>query len=206
MNVLVIASSTSGPASTSNLLVRGFLARLAESEPSIHVVTRDLAGEPLPHLTEATVNGVRAEAKTLSEFAAKALSDVLIEEVEAADLIVIGSPMENFGIASRLKVWFDHVLRGGRTFRYTSAGPEGLLKDKRVIVVETRGGFYSDGPAKAMDSQEPHLRTMLNFAGITDVTFVRAERLNMGPEARAAALEAAGRVLDDVAVSRLEAA
>ncbi|MDO9490030.1 MAG: NAD(P)H-dependent oxidoreductase, partial [Sphingomonadaceae bacterium] len=106
-------------------------------------------------------------------------------------LIVIGAPMYNFGIASTLKSWFDHILRAGETFRYTEAGPEGLLTGKRAVIVETRGGLYSEGPAAAMDSQEPHLRTMLGFAGITDVEFVRVERLAFGPEAGAAAVEAA---------------
>ena len=107
--------------------------------------------------------------------------------------------MYNFGIPSTLKAWFDHVLRAGVTFRYTEAGPEGLLKGKRAIVIESRGGFYSEGPAQAMDSQEPHLRTLLGFIGITDVTFVRAEKLAFGPEAREQAIAAARAELERLA-------
>ena len=99
--------------------------------------------------------------------------------------------MYNFGIPSTLKAWFDYVLRAGQTFRYTEAGPEGLVTGKRAIVVESRGGLYSQGPAQAMDSQEPHLRTLLGFIGITDVAFVRAEKLGFGPEARDEAVGAA---------------
>ncbi len=96
-----------------------------------------------------------------------ALSDTLIAELQSADILVIGAPMYNFGIASTLKAWFDHVLRAGITFRYGESGPEGLLKGKRAIVIESRGGLYSEGPAQVMDAQEPHLRGMLRFMGIT---------------------------------------
>ena len=99
--------------------------------------------------------------------------------------------MYNFGIASTLKAWFDYVLRAGVTFRYTESGPVGLLEGKNAIVIESRGGLYSDGPAKGLDSQEPHLRTLLSFMGIKDVTFVRAEKLAFGPEAREQAIDAA---------------
>ncbi|WP_394885695.1 FMN-dependent NADH-azoreductase (plasmid) [Mesorhizobium sp. AaZ16] len=115
----------------------------------------------------------------------------LIDELRAADTIVIGAPMYNFGMASTLKAWFDHVLRAGVTFRYSEAGPEGLLTGKLAIVVVTRGGLYSEGPAQVMNSQEPHLRSLLGVIGITDVTFVRAEKLAFGPKAREQAIEAA---------------
>ncbi len=190
--VLVVNSSASGDASVSRSLVRQAVSRLLAQDPTLRVVTRDLGASPVPHLTAETVTGVRgAEATTEAEAAARALSDALIAELEAADVIVIGAPMYNFGIPSTLKAWFDHVLRAGRTFRYSAAGPEGLLKGKRAIVVESRGGLYSEGPAQAMDGQEPHLRTMLGFMGITDVAFVRAERLGLGPEAREQAIASA---------------
>jgi FMN-dependent NADH-azoreductase len=115
----------------------------------------------------------------------------LVAELEAADTVVIGAPMYNFGIASTLKSWFDYVLRAGVTFRYGESGPEGLLKGKRAIVILSRGGLYSEGPAQTMDSQEPHLRTLLGFIGITDVTFVRAEKLAFGPEVREQTIGAA---------------
>lgn len=176
MNILVINSSAANERSVSSQLTRRVLEKLAEAKP-MNVVTRDVGSAPLPHLTADTVNAVRGEPATLEERTARALSDELVSELQAADLVVIGAPMYNFGITSTLKAWFDHVLRAGVTFRYTAEGPQGLLTGKRAIVVETRGGLYSAGPAVAMDSQEPHLRTMLGFMGITDVTFVRAERL-----------------------------
>jgi FMN-dependent NADH-azoreductase len=127
----------------------------------------------------------------------------LIAELRAADVIVIGAPMYNFSVATNLRAWFDHVLRAGVTFRYTEAGPEGLLPGKRVIVVETRGGLYSEGPAKAVDFQEPYLRHLLGFIGLADVTFVRAEKIGFGPEARAAAIAAATAELHAAAAQEL---
>ena len=111
--------------------------------------------------------------------------------------------MYNFGMASTLKTWFDHVLRAGVTFRYTAEGPEGLVKGKRAIVIETRAGFYSDGPAAIMDNQEPHIRTLLGFMGIGDVTFIRAEKLAFGPEASSAAIADAIAEIDGQAKQEL---
>ncbi len=205
--VLVVNSSASGDASVSRALVDGAVAELKAQDPTVRVVTRDLGTSPVPHLTAETVTGVRgAEATTEAEAAARALSDTLIGELEAADVIVIGAPMYNFGIPSTLKAWFDHVLRAGRTFSYSAAGPKGLLEGKRAIVVATRGGLYSEGPAQVMDGQEPHLRTMLGFIGIKDVVFVRAERLGMGPEARDAAIGAARAELERLAATTLSRA
>jgi len=101
---------------------------------------------------------------------------------------VIGAPMYNFGVTTGLRSWFDYVLRAGETFSYSAAGPKGLLGGKRVIVIESRGGLYSAGPASAIDFQEPYLRHLLGFVGITDVTFVHAEKIGYGPEARSAAI------------------
>jgi FMN-dependent NADH-azoreductase len=98
--------------------------------------------------------------------------------------------MYNFGMPSSLKAWFDYVLRAGITFSYSESGPEALLRGKHAMVILSRGGLYSGGPAQAMDSQEPHLRNLLAFMGITDVTFVRAEKLAFGPEAREQAIDA----------------
>ena len=92
---------------------------------------------------------------------------------------------------STLKTWFDYVLRAGITFKYSESGPVGLLEGKRAIVIESRGGLYSEGPAKVMDSQEPHLRNLLGFMGITNITFVRVEKLAFGTEARERAIDAA---------------
>ena len=190
--VLVLNSSASGPGSVSKLLVQSTVERLRGQNPGSKIVERDLDANPIPHLNTETTAAVRAGiTETPAQREALALSNTLVEELKAADTIVIGAPMYNFGIPSTLKSWFDYVLRAGITFRYSEAGPEGLLTGKRAIVVESRGGLYSSGPAQAMDSQEPHLRTMLGFIGITDVAFVRAEKLGFGPEAREAAIAAA---------------
>lgn len=184
-NVLVVTSSALGEASVSNLLVQEAVAALRAQNPELKVVTRDLGRAPIPHLTTDSAAAIRgAEPANAAQTAAQALSDELIAELRAADTVVIGAPMYNFGITSTLKAWFDYVLRAGVTFRYGENGPEGLLPGKKAIVIETRGGLYSEGPAQAMDSQEPHLRTMLGFMGISDVTFIRAEKLAFGPEVR----------------------
>lgn len=181
-SVLVVTSSLSGPASVSNQLVERTVAELRAANPGVRVTTRDLGRSPIPHLDGDTVAGVRAEPTTEAARAARALSDELVAELKRADIIVVGAPMYNFGIPSTLKTWFDYVLRAGVTFRYTETGPVGLVEGKRAIVVLSRGGFYSEGPAQSFDSQEPHLRTLFGFIGVTDVTFVRAERLATAAE------------------------
>jgi len=187
-HVLVLNSSLGGEASVSRRLVADVVAHLLAGDPATTVISRDLADAPIPHLAPATVAGVRAQGMSPAETQARALSDTLIGELRAADTIVIGAPMYNFSIPSTLKAWFDHVLRAGETFSYSEAGPKGLLAGKHVIVVESRGGFYSEGPSAAVDFQEPYLRTLLGFIGLTDVTFLRAEKIAFGPEAREAAI------------------
>lgn len=188
-NILVLNSSVSGEASVSRLLVADAVTELTQRDPSAKVVFRDLAANPVPHLTPETVAGVRSQATTPAEQLARALSDELIAELRAADTIVIGAPMYNFSIPTTLRSWFDHVLRAGETFSYSEAGPKGLLSGKKVIVVEARGGLYSEGPAQATDFQEPYLRQLLGFIGLADdLTFIRAEKIGYGPDARDQAL------------------
>ncbi len=192
--VLVIASSVLGVSSVSNQLIEETVTRLRSQDPQVRFVFRNLIRSPVPHLDEDAVTALRgAEPTNHAQLTALNLSNDLIAELRAADTIIIGAPMYNFGMPSTLKAWFDYVLRAGITFRYGESGPEGLLKGKRAIVIESRGGIYSEGPAQAMDSQEPHLRNLLAFIGITDVTFVRAEKLAFGPEAREQAIDAARR-------------
>ncbi|WMT76411.1 FMN-dependent NADH-azoreductase [Bradyrhizobium sp. Ash2021] len=191
MQILRIDSSPQRP-SVSHQLSGELVAELKRLDPSCQVVHRDLGSEPLAHLSHDAVVPIRTpEASTPAQKAAKALSDALIEELEAAELIVIGSPMYNFGITSQLKAWFDYVVRAGRTFRYTPEGPIGLLRDKRAVLILTRGGVHSTGPARARDYQEPHLRTLLGFVGITEVSTVLAEGLGIGAESRERGLAAA---------------
>jgi FMN-dependent NADH-azoreductase len=190
-SLLVINSSAAREASVSRTLVEDAVARLLETNPYAKVVRRDLGANPVPHLSVDTLAGVRGVPVSRAEQGARALSDELIAELRDADTIVIGAPMYNFGVTTGLRAWFDHVLRAGETFSYSEAGPKGLLTGKRVIVIESRGGLYSEGPASAVDFQEPYLRHLLGFIGLTDVTFVHAEKIGYGPEARAAALAGA---------------
>ena len=199
MNILIVNSSAAGEASVSGDLARTFAAQV----PDARVTVRDVGAHPIPHLVPGTLAGIRGVAETEEELRALALSDELIAELQDADLIVIGAPMYNFGIPSTLKTWFDHVLRPRVTFRYTEAGPEGLLKGKRAVAIESRGGVYSSGPAALQDSQEQHLRTMLGLMGIDDVTFVRAEGLGLGTEAAGQAMGDARHQLRALAVDGL---
>jgi FMN-dependent NADH-azoreductase len=205
--VLVITSSALGAASVSNQLAQDAVARLRSQDAALKVITRDLSNDPIPHLNSDSAAALRGAAPANdAQGAAAALSKKLIAEIETADTVVIGAPMYNFGIPSTLKTWFDYVLRAGMTFRYTEAGPVGLLHGKRAIVIESRGGAYSEGPAKSMDAQEPHLRTLLGFIGIADITFIRAERLAFGSDIREQAIAAArkelGRVISPDQYSR----
>jgi len=202
-NVLIIDSAATGDASVSRRLT-GELEAILRGRGPVRIVRRDVGTAPVPHLTAATTSAIRSgEADTEAGRDALALSDALIAELKAADLIVIGAPMYNFGMASTLKAWFDHVLRAGITFRYSAAGPEGLVTGKKAIVIESRAGLYSEGPAAAMDSQEPHLRTLLGFMGVEDVAFVRAERLAFGPEAATASIADAVEQLRGLASAEL---
>lgn len=198
-NLLVINSSAAREGSVSRELVEFAVDRLLQTHPQLNVVRRDLGANPVPHLSTGTLAGVRGTPVTDAERDARALSDALIEELRHADTIVIGAPMYNFGVTTALRSWFDHVLRAGETFSYSAEGPKGLLTGKRVIVIESRGGLYSEGPASVVDFQEPYLRHLLGFIGITDVTFVHAEKIGYGPDARAEAITSARRKLAAVA-------
>jgi len=202
-HLLVINSSAAGRDSVSRVLVADAVGKLLEADPGVHVTHRDLGENPPPHLISQTLNGVRGTATTDTEFAARRLSDELIGELKAADTIVIGAPMYNFSVPTTLRAWFDHVLRAGVTFKYVDGAVRGLLGGKRVIVIESRGGMYSEGPAQAIDFQEPYLRHLLGFIGITDVTFVRAEKIGYGPEARTAAIEGAKAQISEVVGAEL---
>lgn len=203
---LIVTSSANGERSVSNRLATNLGDQLREAHPGLAVVTRDVGAEPLPHLTAETVAAIKGEPQSAAELEARALSDALVAELAAADILVIGSPMYNFGMSSTLKAWFDHVLRAGLTFRYTAEGPEGLMKGKKAVVIESRAGFYSAGAAAAMDGQEPHIRILLGFMGITDVTFIRAEKLAFGAEAAEAAIAEASEALGLIAREELKLA
>jgi len=189
-----------------------FLAAWQAANGPAHIVHRDLGGAgKVPHLTGEHLKawGRTPELRSDREHALAQESDPVIEEVEAADVIVIAAPMYNFAIPSTLKAWLDHLTRAGRTFRYTAEGkPEGLLRNKKVFVVAARGGIYTgDSPAKALDFQEPYLRAILGLNGLTDVTFIHVEGQLMGPEAANAGLARAHQtVTEAVSPARTAAA
>ena len=198
MNILQINSSARSSGSESTRVADAIVARLQAANPGASLVRRDLASNPHPAIDEATLGALftPAEQRTPEQAARVALDDALIAEAQAADAIVIGAPMYNFGITVQLKSWFDALARAGVTFRYTAEGPEGLLKNKKVYVALARGGIHKNG---ASDSQVPYLKTMLGFLGLTDVAFVYSEGHGMGPEAVAKAIADANEQIKEVA-------
>lgn len=186
MNILQINSSARSTGSESTRTADSIVAKLKAANPSAQVTRRDLATEPHPPIDEATLGALftPADKRSAEQAARVALDDALIAQVKAADVIVIGAPMYNFGVTVQLKSWFDAIARAGVTFSYTATGPVGHLTGKKVYVTLARGGFYKD---TANDLQAQHLKNFLGFLGLTDVTFVYSEGLGMGPEAIAKA-------------------
>ncbi|WP_442771508.1 FMN-dependent NADH-azoreductase [Zoogloea ramigera] len=178
----------------SSQLTERFAAAWQASHPGSRVVERDLAANPVPHLDGARFMAFLAkpEERSAEQQAVVDFSDALIAELRAADAVVIGLPMYNFGIPSQLKAYFDHIARAGVTFRYTANGPEGLITGKKVYMLATRGGVYAGTP---QDSQTAYVRDFLGFIGITDLEFIYAEGLNMGDESKNAALAQAHQSL-----------
>ncbi len=196
MNILQINSSLRGAQSESNRVANAIVAKVAAANPGATVTVRDLGANPHPVLDEAALGALftPADQRTADQAARVALDDALIAEAQAADVIVIGAPMYNFGMPIQLKAWFDAIARAGVTFRYTENGPEGLLKNKKVYVATARGGIY---PLDA-DPQVPHIRMLLNFLGLTDHEFIYSAGQAMGPEAAAK-----GQAEADAAVAAL---
>lgn len=184
MKILQVNASARREGANSTRLANQIVARLRAIDPAATVTVRDLAVTPHPVLDEAALGALFTPAgqRSPEQTARVALDDALIAEVQAHDTLVLGVPMYNFGVPAQLKNWIDAIARNGVTFRYTEHGPEGLLKGKTVYVAFARGGRYRDTPA---DSQTPYLKTVLGFLGLTDVHFIYAEGLNMGPESAA---------------------
>ncbi|KGI77426.1 FMN-dependent NADH-azoreductase [Oleiagrimonas soli] len=181
MNILHLDASALGAHSVSRELTANIVAHLRQAHPDAKVVYRDLVANPIPHWQP--VADVSREPSSLGE--------EILDEFLAADIVVMGAPMYNFGISSQLKAWVDRIAVPGKVFRYTENGPEGLAGDKRVIIASSRGGIYSEGPAAALDFQENYLRGFLGFIGITDIDVVRAEGVAMSPEHKQNALKKA---------------
>ena len=193
-SVLHIDSSPLGDHSVSRKLTAKVLAELKAEYADTQIVRRDLVATSLPHLSGITVGAffTPPDQRNESQNESLKLSEKLINELFAADVIVIGAPMWNFGIPSSLKSWIDHIVRAGRTFQYGASGPESLLPPgKKVIIVSSRGGIYTSGPMQVMDHQETYLKAILGFIGLHDVSIIRAEGVAMGEEAVKAALQSA---------------
>ena len=184
MKVLQINASARRDGANSTKVANSVVAGLQAKNPSAQITLRDLAANPVTVLDEAALGALftPAEQRNAAQNAVVAEYDALIAELQAHDVIVLGVPMYNVGVPVQLKSWIDAVARAGLTFRYTATGPEGLLKGKTVYVALARGGLYRD---TANDSQVPYLKSVLGFLGLTDVRFIYAEGLNMGPEAAA---------------------
>lgn len=184
MHILQINASVRREGANSTRIANAVVERLRAAHPDARLSVRDLATHPHPPLDETALQalGTPAERRTPEQAARVALDDALIEEVRAADIIVLGVPMYNFGVPAQLKQWIDAIARAGVTFRYTEQGPVGLLTGKQVFAALARGGRYRDTPA---DTQVPYLRTVLGFLGMTDIHFIYAEGMNLGPDAAA---------------------
>ena len=185
--LLQINTSLFSDQGQSSQLAQQFVAKWQTSLPDSQVQLRDLAAKPIAHLDAERFAAFMAEPQSRSPEQQVIVdeSDQLIEELQAADVIVLGLPLYNFGIPSQLKAYFDHVARNGVTFRYTAQGPQGLLENKKVYVFAARGGLYAGTP---LDTQTDYVRHMLAFLGIQDVEFVYAEGLNISADAKDAAL------------------
>ncbi|HXH64632.1 MAG TPA: FMN-dependent NADH-azoreductase [Mariprofundaceae bacterium] len=192
-NILLVISSPRGEDSYSTRVARALAQRLHSGIPGAALTIRDLAREPLPHIGEAFVAGIAtpAEERSPVQRAEVGRSDAVVDEVLAADIVIIASAMINFGIPSTLKAWIDHLARAGRTFRYTESGAEGLAGGKKVYLVEARGGIYSEGAMQAYNFQESYLRTVLGFLGLDDVDIIAVEGVAFGAEAAGRALAGA---------------
>jgi FMN-dependent NADH-azoreductase len=184
-SILLVTSSPRGEESLSTKIANEFVDKLKAQDPGATVTHRDLGKNPIAHLDTVTTSAIKKQPtdRTSEEAAAVAESDTLTAELLAADTVVIATGLINFNIYSTLKSWIDNVARAGMTFRYTAEGPEGLATGKKVYVVLSSAGIYSEGPAMAMNHAVPYLKTILAFMGMTDVEVIAVEGTAFGPEA-----------------------
>jgi FMN-dependent NADH-azoreductase len=200
MKILHLDSSITGKQSVSRVLSAEIVAAQVARHPAAEVTYRDLASEPVHHLSPAHLaafQGVAVESAALQQDLAQ--GGRYLDELFAADVLVIGAPMYNFGISTQLKAWIDRVVVAGKTFRYTERGPEGLLTGKKVFLVTSSGGFYSgDSPARVLEHNESYLRAVLGHIGLKDITVIRAEGVNISPDARKVAFDNARQAIGEI--------
>jgi FMN-dependent NADH-azoreductase len=188
----ILASPRDG--SISRRVARDVAGRIAERCSAAEVVTRDLAAEPPPHPDRDFYDAILSP--TPDDDPRFALSERLIAELEAADIVVIGTPMNNFTVPSTLKAWIDHIVRIRRTFRSTPEGKRGLLRDRPLIVVSAHGGYCGDEPPGQPDFLTPYLRAIFTTIGIRNLEFIRLEGLSRGPDAVALARDRAEMAIE----------
>lgn len=178
--LLKLTASIFGENGASSQLTEAFVARWLTTHPGARVIERDVATDPVPHLTGEVFAGFNAKPgeRSPAQRTAVEASDVLIHELKRADVLVLGLPMYNFGVPSTLKAYFDYIGRVGETFRYTENGPEGLLTGKKAYVFATRGGVYVGAPS---ETETSYVRQFLSFLGITDIEFHQFHRGSYGP-------------------------
>ncbi len=200
MNILQINASVRGSDSASTQLAKRVIERLQTQHPQAQLQVRDLGQDPHPHLDGQALAALSTpgEQRDAGQHSRVALDDELIAQVQAADILVLGVPMYNFGIPAQLKNWFDAIARAGVTFRYTDEGAQGLLQNKRVYVTLARGGIYRDTPN---DTQVPYLKMMLGFLGMTDIEWIYAEGLALGDASAKKAMEQAFAQIDHLALA-----
>ena len=185
MSILLhIDSSARYTGSLTRQLSAAYAEQWQAKNPGGKIIRRDLASQTLPHITEAMIGAyfTPADQRSAEQQAIIAESDKLVDELVAADTLVIGVPMYNFAPPSAFKAWVDHISRVGRTFSYGANGPTGLLTGKRAVVILSSGGVYSEGPAQPLDFNGTYIRSVLGFLGITDVELIVAEGVSMGEE------------------------
>jgi FMN-dependent NADH-azoreductase len=192
MKLLHVDASILGAGSVSRQVSSAIVDNLVRANPGIEVTHRDLTAEPLPHLTPANLPGAHPlSALAPDNSAERRASEAILDEFLAADIVVIGAPMYNFGVPSQLKAWIDRLLVPGKTFSYVEAGPVGLAGDKRVILAISRGGLYGpESPTASAEHAEAWLRTTFGFIGVTPEVVI-AEGIQRGTDVRAAAIDAA---------------
>lgn len=193
MNILKINSSPMGDSSTTRQLTADFVAQLVQKNSSVDVVERDLAAQQVPLLSAEIISAFYTAPQSLAadQQTLIALSNEMVDELEKAQVIVIGAPMHNFSINGQLKTYIDQIARVGRTFQYTENGPKGLLTGKQVFVLVASGGDYTSGPYSVMDHLTGYLKTVLGFVGLSQVTFVQCPNMAGSEEAKASSIASA---------------
>ena len=203
MSTLLVLDTSPRKDAVSRGLSERFVEEWSKKHPGARIVHRDIGANPPAHLDDELIEALRKQPETLTErqVAARAASDAMIDEIKQADAIVIGAPMHNFTVTGALRTWIDHMARPGVTFGYDpETGPEGLLADKPVYVISTRGGDYGNADPENLhpaDFQSDYLRFVLAFIGLKDVRFIAANGMDMGPEPRAKGIAAANHAIEE---------